>query len=281
MSRKSAWCAVVTLAIATACTARAREYELRGVIVAVDPARQEVTIKHEDIPQFMPGMTMPFKVRDAALLKGRVRGDLVRATLVVEESAAHLRTLERTGSTPVIEPAPAPLETVVETGNLVPDANFVDQDGKIRHLSEWRKYALAVTFIYTRCPIPDFCPLMDRHFKTAQATIQGDPVLRERARLLSVSFDPAHDRPPVLAAHARRLEADPRVWTFVSGDGVERFASQFGVSIIRDRATPEDVTHNLCTAVLDTSGRVSAILRGNEWTPPELIASLRTAIERR
>ena len=281
MSRRSAWCAVVTLTVATACAPRPREYELRGVIVAVDPARQEVTIKHEDIPQFMPGMTMPFKVRDAALLQGRVRGDLVRATLVVEESAAHLRTLERTGSAPVTEPAPAPRETLLETGNPVPDANFVDQDGKIRHIAEWREYALAVTFIYTRCPIPDFCPLMDRHFKAAQAAIQSDPLLRDRARLLSVSFDPAHDKPPVLAAHARRLEADPRVWTFVSGDGVEPFASQFGVSIIRDRATPEDLTHNLRTAVLDTNGRVSAILRGNEWTPPELIAALRNAIERR
>lgn len=271
----------MTLAVATACAPRPREYELRGIVVAVDPARQEVTIKHEDIPRFMPGMTMPFKVRDPALLRGRVRGDLVRATLVVEESEAHLRTLERTGSAPLAEPPPAPRETVLEAGALVPEATFLDEQGNIRHLSDWRGYALAVTFMYTRCPIPDFCPLMDRHFTSAQAAIQNDPVLRGRARLLSVSFDPAHDQPSALAAHARQIGADPRVWSFVSGDGVEPFASRFGISIIREGATAQDITHNLRTAVIDTSGHVSVILRGNEWTPPELTAALRNAIERR
>jgi protein SCO1/2 len=281
MYRRSTWGVVLTLAVATACAPRPREYELRGIVVAVDPARQEVTIKHEDIPRFMPGMTMPFKVRDPALLRGRVRGDLVRATLVVEESEAHLRTLERTGSAPLAEPPPAPRETVLEAGALVPEATFLDEQGNIRHLSDWRGYALAVTFMYTRCPIPDFCPLMDRHFTSAQAAIQNDPVLRGRARLLSVSFDPAHDQPSALAAHARQIGADPRVWSFVSGDGVEPFASRFGISIIREGATAQDITHNLRTAVIDTSGHVSVILRGNEWTPPELTAALRNAIERR
>ena len=258
-----------------------RQYTLVGQVVAVAPERSEITIKHEDIKGFMPGMTMPFKVRDASLLQGRVRGDLVRATLVVEESEAHLRTLERTGSAPIADPPPAPRETPLETGDLVPDAGFVDQDGIGRRLSNWRGYALGVTFIYTRCPIPDFCPLMDRHFKTAQDAIQNDTGLRGRARLVSVSFDPAHDRPPVLAAHARRVGADPRIWSFVTGDGVEPFASRFGVSGPREPASAQDITHNLRTVVIDTTGHVSTILRGNDWSAPELTAALRHALEGR
>ena len=89
-----------------ACGPLGREYELRGQVLAVDQARQEITIKHEDIPRFMPGMTMPFKVRDARLLEGRVPGDLVKATLVVEDAAAHLRAIERTGYAPLTEPSP-------------------------------------------------------------------------------------------------------------------------------------------------------------------------------
>jgi Cu/Ag efflux protein CusF len=175
-----------------------REYELRGQVVAIDPARLEITIKHEDIPRFMPGMTMPFKVKEPGLLEGRVPGDLVRATLVVEDEGAHLRTIERTGSAPLAEApvAAGSADALLNEGDVVPDAAFVDATGTSRRLSEWRGQALAVTFIYTRCPFPDFCPLMDRQFQAAQRTLASDDALGSRARLLSVSIDPGHDQPP-------------------------------------------------------------------------------------
>jgi protein SCO1/2 len=274
--------AAVFAAAAAGCGPRAREYELRGVVVAVDAARQEITIQHEDIPRFMPGMTMPFKVRDAKLLQGRRPGDLVRATLVVEDSDAHLRALERTGSAPIPElsaAAPAP-RTVLVPGDAVADATFTDQDGRIRRLADWRGQVLAVTFIYTRCPIPNFCPLMDRHFQTAAAAIRQDAGLRDRVRLLSVSFDPAHDTPAVLAAHAKQLQADPALWTFLTGEpaSVDRFAARFGVSVIREDASANEIVHSLGTAVIGADGRLAAMLRGNEWTPSELVAELRNAV---
>ena len=265
-----------------ACGSSAREFELRGVVLAVDPRRQEITIKHEDIPRFMPGMTMPFKVREGRLLEGRVPGDLVRATLVVEDSDAYLRAIERTGTGPVPEAPPAPRAEVLEPGAAVPDATLTDQDGRIRRLAEWRGHAVAVTFVYTRCPVPNFCPLMDRHFQAAQAAVKSDAALAGRVRLVSVTLDPAYDRPPVLAAHARKLAADPRVWTFLTGDRaeIEGVASRFGVSILQEGSAGTDIVHNLRTAVVDPEGRVAAILGGNDWTPEDLVAALRTALGR-
>ena len=266
-----------------ACAPGAREYELRGVVVSVDAPRQEITIKHEDIPRFMPGMTMPFRVRDARLLSGRAPGDLVRATLVVEASDAHLRTLERTGTAPVPKDAPPTARETLEPGSLAPDATLVDEHGVARRVSGFRGQALAVTFIYTRCPIPNFCPLMDRHFRTAQDAVREDPALHGRVRLLSVSFDPDYDRPPVLAARAAQLSADPEIWSFLTGERaeVEGFASKFGVSILQKDAGAAEITHNLRTVVIDPAGRIVAILRGNEWSPAELTARVRDAVARR
>lgn len=260
----------------------AQEYELQGQVLLVDQARREVTIKHGDIPRFMPGMTMAFKVKDDALLKGRVPGELVKATLVVEESNAHLRTIERTGMAPVPEGTSPPARLdVLAPRSPVADAAFVDETGAPRRLSDWRGKAVAVTFIYTRCPIPNFCPLMDRYFASVQDQVRREPALASQVQLLSVTFDPQHDTPAVLATHAKTLGADAAFWRFLTGDGaaIEKFASQFGVSISKD-AAPE-IVHNLRTAVIDPQGRLSIILNGSEWTPADLVAELRSARDAR
>lgn len=277
---KSSAAATLVIALLAAACARsdAREYPLRGQVREVDAARQEITIAHEDIPSFMPAMTMPFKVRDPRLLAERVPGDLVQATLVIEGTEAYLRSLEKVGDAPLPAPAAgtAP-STLLHPGEPVADVSLVDQTGERRRLSEWRGHALAVTFIYTRCPLPNFCPLMDRHFKAVQEDIRGDAALRDRIRLVSVSFDPDYDTPKVLAAHAGRVGADPDVWRFLTGSAeeVDRFASQFGVSVIRD--DPREIGHNLRTAVIDPEGRLVALLRGNDWTPADLLAELKKA----
>ena len=269
---------VVSCAISLACS-RAREYELRGQILAVDRGRQEITIKHEDIRGFMPGMTMPFKVRDARLLEGRQVGDLVKATLVVEDTTAYLSSVERTGRAELTEPPPPPRVDVLERGQPVPDVRLTDEAGTMRTLSDWRGRIVAVTFIYTRCPLPDFCPRMDRHFKQAQSEILADARIRDRVALLSVSFDPAFDTPQVLAAHARHAGADPRVWHFVTGerDAIAAFASRFGISVIREGSQPADITHNLRTAVIASDGTLLTTFNGNEWTPADLMHALRQA----
>jgi protein SCO1/2 len=269
---------VVACAGTSACS-RARHYELRGQILAVDRERQEITISHDDIRGFMPAMTMPFKVKDARLLEERQAGDLVTATLVVQDANGYLSSVERTGHAALTSPPPAPRVEMLAPGQPVPDVRLTDQKGTTHSLSAWRGRILAVTFIYTRCPLPDFCPLMDRHFKAVQDKVLADPQLRERVALLSISFDPGFDTPPVLAAHAAQAGADARVWQFLTGepDAIAAFASRFGTSIIREGSDSADITHNLRTAVIASDGTLVAVLKGADWAPADLMHALSRA----
>ena len=279
MARALTGIVIVALLVSSACARpAAREYELHGQVVAVDPARQEVTISHEDIPQFMPGMTMAFRVADRSLLNGRRPGDLVKATLVVRDTDAHLRTLERTGFAVVPDEPPSAAVSMLAPGDAVADAAFVDTGGIARRFSDWRGHPVAVTFMYTRCPLPNFCPLLDRHFKAAQDRLRSDPAL-SGVRLLSVSFDPRRDTPETLATHAARVQADRSIWQFVTGSpqDVHRFAGQFGVSVMGDNPDSEEIVHNMRTGIIDGRGRLAAILNGGDWSPDDLVAGLRKA----
>lgn len=279
MGRNRVWLLLVALT-AGSCTSSEREYQLEGQILAVDQARQEVTIKHGDIPRFMPAMTMTFKVRDGQLLTGRVPGDLVKGTLVVEDpadsSGVYLRTLERTGSAPLTDPPPSTSGSVIKPGDSVQDARLVDESGAPWSVEALRGQAIAITFTYTRCPLPNFCPLIDRHFKAAQDQVREDSELKARVRLASVTLDPEYDTPAMLSRHARALGADPETWHFVTGPPAEtaRFGSQFGVVGTREGT---EVVHNLRTAVIDGQGRLTMVLNGGEWRPAELVAALKKA----
>jgi protein SCO1/2 len=271
---------LVAFCAAGACSPRqpAREYELNGQILAVRPERREVVIKHQDIKGFMPGMTMPFTVKDTSLLTGKQPGDLVTATLVVGETEAHLSALTTTGHAELDAPPPAPLADVLSPGQAVADAGLIDQDGKARTFSSFRKHRLALTFIYTRCPLPDFCPLMDRHFASIQKTIAERAEFSD-VRLVTVTLDPAFDRPAILKAYSRRRGADAAVWSFLTGEpaDVSRFAAQFGLYVEHNPENPIDITHNLRTAVIDPEGRLVSVRNGNDWTPAELVADLNAA----
>ena len=253
-----------------------RTYQLTGQIVGMAPERREVTIRHEDIPNFMPGMTMPFTVGEAELLDGKTPGDLVTGTLVVGDTAAHLSTLTKTGHSPLQETAGQP--AFLRPGTPVADAPLVDQSGAARPLSSLRGHRVALTFIYTRCPLPEFCPLMDRHFAAVQKALAGKPGLAD-VRLVSVTLDPEFDTPAVLAAHAARLRADPGVWSFLTGEPavVRGFEEQFGIYNERSTDDPAQITHNLRTAVIDPDGRVVKIITGNDWTPAGLLDDLAAA----
>jgi protein SCO1/2 len=273
---------IILLAFAVACSRgpEPRQYPLKGQILGIQPDTREVLIKHEDIQGFMPGMTMPFKVQDEKLLNGLAPGDLVEATLVVAETNAHLSAIKKTGHAALEVPA-APESAssgfeLLKNGETVPEQLLIDQDGKPRPMSALRGHRVALTFIYTRCPMPDFCPLMDRHFQAIQREIKKTPALAD-VRLVSVSFDPQFDTPKVLKAHAAKFEADPLIWSFVTGerDEVARFASRFGVSIERAELNPIDITHNLRTAIIDSEGRVVKVHTGNSWMPADILADLK------
>ena len=269
-----------------ACSTRSdqRVYTLQGQVLAVAPNHDGATIKHEEIKGLMPAMTMPYKVKEAKLLDHIAPGDLINATLVVVSNDAYLTMVDKTGSAPLEQPPAATQAAssgfeLLKQGEIVPDTSFVDQDGKKLGFSAFKGSTVVVTFIYTRCPMPTFCPLMDRHFATIQTRLKDGPAL-ENVHLVSISFDPIADTPPVLKKHARTLEADPRRWTFLTGtrDDIDRFAARFGVSISRALDDPLNVTHTLRTAIVDADGRLVKVYTGNEWTPEQVLADLKPVV---
>jgi protein SCO1/2 len=256
-----------------------KRYAMKGQVLGVDTAKRELTINHEDIPDLMPAMTMIYTVADAALMTGRTPGETITATLAVENSLATIVEITHVGTAPL--PAGAALAAgVLDAGDEVPDAAFVDQANRRRSISEWKGTPVVLTFTYTRCPLPNFCPLMDQNFATLQRRLADDTALRGRVKLITVSFDPSHDTPQVLAAHAAKVKADPAIWSFLSGDAVttERFAGKFGVTVMRDPKEAPDVAHNLRTAVIGADARVIKMYSGNEWTPGEILADLQKAV---
>ena len=264
----------------TACRPKPKAYTLHGQLLAITPDRRVLTIKHDDIQGFMPAMTMPYEVTDPSIARDLTPGDTLDATLLVFESGVpKLSRITRTGHRAIDEDAPKPLTGILQPGDVVPDNDLKDLHGAPRRLSDWRGHAVAVTFIYTRCPMPDYCPLMDRQFADVQRRLLADVRLAQTARLISISFDPEYDTPAVMAEHAKRIKADPRVWTLLTGTpaNVGAVASAFGVSVIHDQAPPGTLTHNLRTAVIDTTGHVKKIYNGQEWTPEMLITDLRDA----
>lgn len=266
---------------AAACsqTPESRQYEVHGQILRIDAEREEVLVDHDDIEGFMPGMVMPYKVQDVDLLEGKEPGDLFTATLVVEEVRAYLSTLTTTGHAPLRTAAAGPVITSVdllENGDEVPDAALVDQQGTLMSIASLRGHRVALTFIYTRCPLPDFCPLMDQHFAALQQVITQSPDLAD-VQLVSVTLDPEYDTSDVLHAHATELDADPERWHFVTGDPDEvlGFAKRFGV--VTEAGADSSLLHNLRTAVIDPDGRLVTAYSGNMWTLAELVADLTAA----
>src|SRR5262245_45966443 len=183
--------ASVLAAAAIACSScsparpQQRAYPLQGQVVSVTPNHQEAIIKHEEIKGFMPAMTMPYKVKEPGLLEHIAPGDLINATLVVESSDAYLTRLAKVGEAPLEQPptdAPAPKASsgfeLIRPGDSVPDGKFVDQDGRKRTFASFKGSPVVLTFIYTKCPLPTFCPMMDRHFATIQERTKNDAALK-------------------------------------------------------------------------------------------------------
>lgn len=280
---KAAACVVLAGALAGGCRqeAPAKRYTLRGQILAVQPDQRTLMIKHDDIEGFMPAMTMSYPVSPAGLMDGRTPGELISGTLEVRDASGTLVAITHVGSAPLPETNEAAFAAgILGVGDQAPDAALIDQADKRRSFSEWKGTATLVTFIYTRCPLPNFCPLMDQNFATLQRALAKEDALRGKVKLVSVTFDPDYDTPAVLSAHAASLKADPAVWTFLTGDkpALDRFAAKFGVSLIREPDQAKTITHSLQTTLLDANQRVVKIYPGNDWTPGAVLGDLRSLL---
>jgi protein SCO1 len=274
------------LVLTTAACSKApeqRSFKFQGQVQSLDTPHKLVIVKHEEIKGFMPGMTMPYEVQEPKALEALAPGDLITARLIVFSNGAHLADIKKVGTAPLEKPpaeAPNPPASsgfeLLNTGEAVPNAKFVDQDAKPRRFGAFKGTPVVMTFIYTRCPLPTFCPLMDRHFVTLQNALKKDAAL-STVKLVTVSFDPLTDTPPVLKKHARELGADLTRWTFLTGDrdDVDQFAARFGVSVSRALNDARDITHNLRTAIIAADGTVAKVYTGNDWSPDQILADLK------
>jgi len=273
--------------VASACGSREpapREYELTGQVLAITGDQKEANIKHDEIKGFMPAMTMPYKVKEAKEFAGLKPGDLIRAKLVVLSNDAYLEAVKKVGEAPLEKapeekPAASSGFELLKEGEPIPNMPFVDQSGKKVELPRsFQGQALALTFTYTRCPMPTFCPLMDRNFAAMQEKLKADPAFK--AHLVSVSVDPKTDTPAVLKEHAQKLGADPKLWTFVTGDrdDIDKFASRFGLSVVRGLTDQADINHTLRTVIIDRQGHLVKTYVGNEWNPESVVADMKTLV---
>ena len=259
-----------------------KRYPIKGVVVAVNQQERTATIKHEDIPGYMQGMTMDFKIKNAADLQTMKPGDQITGTLVIDDISSWIEVTAVTEGGAVLTPT-----TVVpgepKPGDEIPDFTLVNQDGKAIHLSQYRGRSIALTFVYTRCPQPDQCTLMSSNFAAVDLELQKQPDVYSKTHLLTVSFDPEYDTPKVMrsygASHTGRYSDEKfEHWEFTTGtaDEVKRIAEYFGLRYFKDSSTGEEqVMHSLRTAVIDSNGKLVKLYRGNEWKPSELADDLR------
>ena len=288
MTRPSATLTLLVFALSAGCRAPApaenvRQFPLTGEVLAIKADRSEIQVKHDEITGFMDPMTMWFNVKEPTLLDHLAPGDLISATLVLTAEDSYLTGIRKTGSRPAGEasaPPPAPAD-ILPIGASVPDITLTDETGAQRPLSSFRGTFTLLTFIYTRCPLPDYCPRMNAHFAAVQRGLKADPRLRASVRLLSVSFDPDFDTPARLAAKAKEVGADPALWHFVTAPRaeVDAFGGKLGLSVLREGTDGSNITHNLRTALLDRDGKLARTYNGKEWVPDDVIRDLQALVK--
>ncbi len=265
-----------------------KTYQVKGVVIDVVPENKEVKIRHDEVPGFMPAMTMPFDVKDVRLLDGLKAGDTVSFRLNVTESDGWIDQIQKlndpTPQGPVSNSAPAsgPFRLVrdvepLNIGDPLPAYPFTNQFGRPVKTSDFQGSALAITFLFTRCPFPTFCPAMANDFEETQQRLLALSSGPTNWHLLTISFDPEFDKPAILKGYAERYHYDPQWWTFATGDLVEitAIAEQLGLNFWHDETG--SISHNLRTAVFDTSGRLQKVFTGNKWSSDELVLEMTQA----
>ena len=259
-----------------------QKYAARGLVLGVDKPHRIMTVSCESIPGYMDAMIMPIEVREAKELEGLTRGAMIEFSLVVEKEnsyaeAVHLRNFESLEADPLsarrlrlldgaMNPSLAP-GRVLKAGQAAPDFSLIDQNRARVTLSEFSGKAVAITFVYTRCPFPNFCFRLTNNFARLQKRFA-----REMGRdliLLTITLDPIHDQPEALAEYGRTWNIDSKGWHLLTGPPaeVQKFCDRFGVAFYPDEG---EFIHSLHTLIVDRQGKLAANLEGNEFTAEEL-----------
>jgi protein SCO1/2 len=260
-------------------------YKVRGKVVSTDAAKGEVLLDHEAIPGFMEAMTMSYKLKDAGILGELHPGDVITADLLVYEHPDGEMLLDHIVVVAQARPdyKPAVSYHVPAPGDTVPDFKLRNQDGRAIHLGQFHGKALLVTFIYTRCPSPDFCPRVTRNFAAVDNRLAADPALYAKTHLLCVSFDPEHDTPGRLKAYGATYMGSNAARAFAHWDFAVpekpvllEMAKFFDLGITT--GSDSMITHTLSTTLVGPDGKVVRFYPGNEWTADQLAADVRQTV---
>jgi protein SCO1/2 len=254
-----------------------KRYDLKGKVLVVEPDKHLVTVSHEDIKDYMPAMTMPFTVPSESDLQIMAPNDEITATLVIDGSHAWLENLiiSRQSASGLAMTG----VTMAKEGDDVPNFTLRNQDNREIHIQDYRGRTLLLTFIYTRCPVPDYCTLMSDNFAHIDRALSQDAGLYAKTHLLSISIDPSYDTPQVLrsygAAHTERYQNETFAhWEFAGGttEQVKKIAEYFGLTYFPEK---DQIIHALRTVIIGPDGKVAKIYSGNEWKPEELVEELK------
>ncbi|MBL8213505.1 MAG: SCO family protein [Bryobacterales bacterium] len=246
----------------------AKTYAVEGLVVAVRPAEQTIVVSHKEIPGVMPAMAMPVRVRDAREMRGLQPGDSVQFQLVVEEGRGSARRLRVRKPENQIEQdrRVVPLETPKEqvaVGAAFPDFALTAHDGEPWRLSDARGSLVAVQFLYTRCPMPEVCPRLAATFSRVQKRFP-----QAALQLVSITLDPQHDTPAVLARYATYWRAQSG-WSFLTGsvEEIRRVAARFGIVYWPEEGV---ITHTSTLGFIDKQGRLAARVEGLNFTAQQV-----------
>lgn len=264
----------------------AKTFQVKGVVKEVLPANNQVRIEHEKIPDYMDAMTMLFDVKDTNELAGLAPGDNISFRMIVTEDDGWIDRVTRLGiTTPIVANPPDSFRRAREVeplkvGQAMPNYNFTNEFGKAVSLEDFRGKAVAFTFIFTRCPYPDYCPRMSKAFEAVQKHLKNATNGPTNWHLLSVTIDPQFDTPAVLKNYATTYRYDSNRWSYVTGELIDitAMAEQFGLLFWRpDPNQPVGINHNLRTVVVTASGKVHKIFPENTWKPEDVAAAVTEA----
>jgi len=259
---------------------RADHYDTRGVVRGFSPDRSTIEIQHENIPDFMPSMTMPFVTRDPKQIADLRTGDAISFRMAVTKKDFWIENVKkiRREDVNVAEPKRTPAvsadrDTRLTEGDNMRPFSLTNQNGERISLDTFHGNSLVLTFVFTRCPVPNFCPRMSNNFGELQETIKSSTGTLANARLLSVTLDPAYDTPKILSDYAAFHHADSKIWSFATGDEKEIDSLTRAFSVYRQNEAGT-ISHGLATALINKEGRIDKIWRGNAWTPAEIIKEI-------
>jgi protein SCO1 len=259
----------------------AKRYPTKGLILKVDEAQQTMIVSCERIPGYMEAMVMPIAVRTRKELQPLVPGTMVEFTLVVDAESAHAEDIHVHGfqsleQDPLAARRLALLSGIIDPawsgksigiGQPVPDFSLIDQSRRPVKLSDFAGKTVAISFIYTRCPLPNYCFRMSSNFGRLQKRFPD--AMGRKLVLLSITFDPVHDQPETLAQYASIWHADLKGWHFLTGaePQIQTIAHRFGMDYWADEGL---MVHSLHTVIVAPDGKLSANLEGNEFSADQL-----------